>query len=480
MKKLFVPVLALVLLFLSSCAVSPATNAVELTSNPNGTQASQPTGAEALSALQPPAPEPEPQPEAGCTLVTDRHIPYLSGSEGMFHPDESISRAEAAQMLTRLVPEEACAAVTPKRFTDVKAEDWYAGAAGVMGGLGVIRAREAEFLPEEKICRAEFVDYVSKFFLPRTDAWDFADVPAGHPYYQGVRTARAYGWVGGYDGNQFLPDDEVTRAEAVKILNRALGRSADTAYVDGSGDLVLYMDLDPDFWGYYDIMEASVEHGFTPDGIGAEKWTSHTVRPLDLEGGLYARCGWLFYFDAEAGRFARNETVGNFTFDGSGHFTSGNEELDGYLHTIVLEHVNDEMTREEKLKAVYDYTRDSFKYFRRPAYELGVMDYMETDALRMLTSGYGNCYCYSSLFWYLARWVGYDAVINSGTVGNGRLAPHSWVEIEFDGTNYVYDTELEMSYIYERGQPELKNYFYHMKPSVRRDWNYITHGTAAC
>ena len=76
---------------------------------------------------------------------------------------------------------------------------------------------------------------------------------------------------------------------------------------------------------------------------------------------------------------------------------------------------------------------------------MGVYDYMETDALRMLETGYGNCYCYASLFWYLSRWIGYDATIYNGTVGV-RRSPHSWVEIQLNGRNYIFDTELEMAY----------------------------------
>ena len=36
-------------------------------------------------------------------------------------------------------------------------------------------------------------------------------------------------------------------------------------------------------------------------------------------------------------------------------------------------------------------------------------------------------------------------MIYSGTVGRNR-APHSWVEINMDGKNYIFDTELEMAY----------------------------------
>ena len=67
----------------------------------------------------------------------------------------------------------------------------------------------------------------------------------------------------------------------------------------------------------------------------------------------------------------------------------------------------------------------------------------------MLNSGYGNCYCYAAVFWYLSRWLGYDARIYNGTVGQNK-APHSWVEITMDGQSYIFDTELEMAYSRKR------------------------------
>ena len=63
----------------------------------------------------------------------------------------------------------------------------------------------------------------------------------------------------------------------------------------------------------------------------------------------------------------------------------------------------------------------------------------------MLTTGRGNCYCYAGVFYYLARQLGYPAVPISGNVGTAR-SPHGWVEIDFDGVTYIYDTELEMAY----------------------------------
>ena len=103
------------------------------------------------------------------------------------------------------------------------------------------------------------------------------------------------------------------------------------------------------------------------------------------------------------------------------------------------------MTREEMLRAVYDYVRDHYLYLKRNLYEVGETGWEIPEALLMFQSGKGNCYNFTAAFWSLARGIGFDAVCYSGLVGVGR-DPHSWVEITFDGVPYVFDVETEMSY----------------------------------
>ncbi len=77
----------------------------------------------------------------------------------------------------------------------------------------------------------------------------------------------------------------------------------------------------------------------------------------------------------------------------------------------------------------------------------------------MLRNGGSNCYGYAALFYELARFLGYDARIYSGIVlGEQRVfyteegtrvispeayTPHGWVEIAFDGVDYIFDPEYE-------------------------------------
>ena len=381
---------------------------------------------------------------AGVSLAADDHIAYAQGSAGLFpsfNPTRQVTRAEAAQMLYRLLPAETPA--SGGAYADVPAEAWYAKAVTTLAGLGVLEAQDGMLDTDQPVTRGEFTRYIACFFPLRSDGELFPDVAESDPNAPFIRSAQAYGWAQGGSDGLFHPDEIINRAAAVVLLNRCLGRTADRTYIDQNHP-AFYVDVAPSSWYYYDVMEAAVPHQHTVSGDG-ERWTSHTARTAAPKNGVQMADGWLYCYDSARGDVVRETTVGTHYFNSSGRFTTGNNELDSWLHKIVLARTDDSQTQEQKLRALFLYTRDSFTYLRRPPYEMGVYDYMETDALRILETGYGNCYCYAALFWYLSRWIGYDATIYNGTVGV-RRSPHSWVEINLDGRNYIFDTELEMAY----------------------------------
>lgn len=381
---------------------------------------------------------------AGVSLSDAGHTAYAQGSGGLFpsfNPTRQVTRAEAAQMLYRLLPADVPAST--KAYADVPASAWYAKAVTTLADLGVLEAQDGMLDTGRAVTRGEFIRYIACFFPLRTDGELFPDVPESDPNAPFIRSAQAYGWVQGGSDGLFHPDEIINRAAAVVLLNRCLGRTADRAYIDQNHP-AFYVDVAPSSWYYYDVMEAAVPHQPAASGSG-ESWTSHTARTEVPKDGIQLADGWLYCYDGTRGDLVRDAVVGTHYFNINGRFTTGNNELDSWLHKIVLARTNDSQTQAQKLRALYLYTRDSFTYLRRPPYEFGVYDYMETDALRILDTGYGNCYCYASLFWYLSRWIGYDSVIYNGTVGV-RRSPHSWVEINLDGKNYIFDTELEMAY----------------------------------
>ncbi len=69
-------------------------------------------------------------------------------------------------------------------------------------------------------------------------------------------------------------------------------------------------------------------------------------------------------------------------------------------------------------------------------------------ARQMYESGHGNCFRYAALFAYCARSLGYDAraVVGSVPARAGGWAPHGWVIINENGTEYLYDPDMYKAY----------------------------------
>jgi hypothetical protein len=87
----------------------------------------------------------------------------------------------------------------------------------------------------------------------------FSVVDAGAWYAKEVNAAAALGLVNGYNDGTFRPNNPVTRAEAVTMINRMLGRDPATAE-ELKTAVNPFADVKASHWAYWHILEASVEH----------------------------------------------------------------------------------------------------------------------------------------------------------------------------------------------------------------------------
>lgn len=370
------------------------------------------------------------------------HQAYLHGYEdGTFRPGGYITRAEEAQILYNLLEERPADRAA---LADVPESAWYYDAVSLLAARGIIDPDENGLVcPDAQLTRAQFVIMLTRLFpeLPEAEC-QFSDLPTIVPWYSAVAKATAAGWIQGYEDGTFRAAERITRAEAAAVINRALGRSADRETLDAEVVIPLYSDLKADHWAYAEIMEATVPHTAVEDAEG-ERWISvsnprrYVPGPILAEGELY--------YAGEDGLLLRNASVGTLTFGADGRYTSGDAEIDGYVKGVLAGLVTPDMSREEMLHAAYNYTRDSFTYLRRHYYETGDTGWELEECRTMFQTRKGNCYNYTGVFLYLSRQLGYDAIPISGGVGH-RLSPHGWVEIQFDGVPYIFDTELEMAY----------------------------------
>ena len=161
-------------------------------------------------------------------------------------------------------------APTKTTFPDVPTNAWYAGYVSYLARYGIaVGYTDGLFHGEEPITRAEFTAMAVRFFDAYGDGdpaimenyGGFWDVSPGHWAAGYIEDAARYGWVVGYGDGTFQADDEITRAEVVTIVNRLLGREADQEYIaDNPRGLILFPDVSKDYWAYYDILEAANGH----------------------------------------------------------------------------------------------------------------------------------------------------------------------------------------------------------------------------
>ena len=244
--------------------------------------------------------------------------------------------------------------------------------------------------------------------------------------------------------------ETVTRAEAARVLNLLLD-------IPAAEDGAVFPDVEPTCWARDDIAAAA-----TSDHV----WDGDNGLPAP---GFHWTDGYLYYAGRD-GYFLKNAWLGTLYFTAGGRYTSGSQELDGYVAAAIRENTDESMTREEKLRAMYEYVRDSFTYLKRHYYRIGDLGWPVEEAVTMYSTGKGNCYCYSSAFWAAARGLGYDAKAVSGTYGGDERSPHGWVEIIIDGQRLTYDVEIEMTL---RRDGNYNRSLYAMNDSVRRPHGYI-------
>mgnify|MGYP000406407464 CR=1 FL=1 len=206
-------------------------------------------------------------------LRTDKHTTSMTGyGNGKFGPEDSVTRAQVAQIFYRLLKDQNVAITAS--FSDVADDAWYAKAVNTLASLGIIKGTsEGKFDPNRAISRAEFCAIATRFAkVASTVKNPFADINEQDWYYTAVTTAASYDWVNGMNDGNFHPHDVISRAQAATIINRMLGAAADRNYVD-SHVTNPYTDVSTTHWAYYQIIEASIAHDHDYDKEGVEIWT---------------------------------------------------------------------------------------------------------------------------------------------------------------------------------------------------------------
>ena len=198
-------------------------------------------------------------------------------SNGTIRPNANITRAEMATIFYRLLRPEFRAQYigSGTMFPDVAPDAWYAQAVNTLARAGIILgSTDGLYHPEDNLTRAELVTLIDRFAQSETGVTAlFSDVE-NHWAYQSIATAGLYSWVNGYPDGTFRPEADITRAEVFAVVNRLLGRRVRSPYDMLAGMEHFSDNLDPAEWYYCDVQEAANNHEYQriSDTI-YEKWT---------------------------------------------------------------------------------------------------------------------------------------------------------------------------------------------------------------
>lgn len=232
------------------------------------------------------APSPS-KPDNHPQMLTKEHYAYIVGRENnRIEPMANITRAEVATIFFRLLTEEIRSKNMTRTnvFDDVNENDWFNTAVSTLANMGIVLGRtESTFEPNAFITRAEFTTIAARFSDVGYEGNDmFSDI-RDHWAKDYINEAASIGWVIG-DKGFFRPDDNITRAEAMTLVNRVLGRLPENE-ADMHADMIRWVDnADPDAWYYIYVQEATNSHKYEmkEDGIH-EKWTELTENPNWIE-----------------------------------------------------------------------------------------------------------------------------------------------------------------------------------------------------
>lgn len=142
-------------------------------------------------------------------------------SADRFCPSRGVTRAQMASFLTRelgLTP-------TSARFADVSAGDPHAQNIGALAAAGITSGCGGnDFCPNDRVTRAQMATFLRNAMgLSARAPQGVRDVAADHPHAGSIGALQAAGVTQGCTSRDFCPSDSVTRGQMATFLTRAFG-----------------------------------------------------------------------------------------------------------------------------------------------------------------------------------------------------------------------------------------------------------------
>ena len=217
------------------------------------------------------------------SLNGEDHFAYVQGyADGTVRPNTPVTRAQVATILFRLLDESVRKEYLTENntFTDVASNYWANTAISTMANMGVFKGRTADrFDPNAPITRGEFAAVCARFDDSKVKTTETYSDINGYWAANEILRAAALGWVQGYQDGSYRPNNSITRAQVVTMINRVLCRMPEKN-ADLLKGMSSFTDCAEDDWCYLAIQEATNSHGYkTKSGSIHEKWTDLNTAP---------------------------------------------------------------------------------------------------------------------------------------------------------------------------------------------------------
>lgn len=206
------------------------------------------------------------------------HIGYINGyPDGSVKPEGDITREEITAILYRITNHdyEQPFVATGDAFPDVDQTRWSSHDIEYMADKEIVVGYpDGEFKPARNLTRAEFSALIGRFLDIVASGYEnpFPDVVESHWAYNEILSLANAGLMTGYEDGSFRPEDNISRAEVMTVINKILGRKPLESYVK-SLNFNPYNDLYQDTWYYVTVLEATITHNYWLNSEGYEyKW----------------------------------------------------------------------------------------------------------------------------------------------------------------------------------------------------------------
>lgn len=203
------------------------------------------------------------------------YLTYIHGYEDKsLRAENDLTREEAAAAIFRLIDPNFRELIRTSEndLGDVSEDRWSnKHISSLVKGKIFTGDEDGRFRPEEKLTRAELaVLFVKLYRLGLAEESNFTDTK-GHWAEKYIAATAKAGSLRGYGNGLFKPDESITRAEFVAVMNRILNRNANKAEIlQGVKE---FKDLSKDAWYYEDMVTATNSYTAERNMDNSQKWT---------------------------------------------------------------------------------------------------------------------------------------------------------------------------------------------------------------